>query len=317
MGRDPEAPGLTRVSPARRLVPDRLPPLPLPDLSGRRAVVTGASAGIGLATAMALAGAGATVVLGVRNPGRGDAAAHTIRAAHPGADLAVEQVELGSLASIAAFAGRVGAGPVHLLVNNAGLSTPDSDARTVDGFELRVGVNYLGSWALTAALWPVLVAAGGARVVTLGSLMASRGRIGPDFGTGEAAGRAYGDSKLAQVVFAGELGRRSRAAGTDVTAVAAHPGWSQTAIFDAAGTPLVFETFGRLLGALQSPADGAQPVLRAATDPHPAAYYGPTRRWGSVGPVGAVELPARARQPGVGDRLWEISTRLTGVPLEP
>ncbi len=180
-----------------------------------------------------------------------------------------------------------------------------------------MGVNYLGSWALTAALWPVLATAGGARVVTLGSLMASRGRIGPEFGTGEAAMRSYGDSKLAQVVFAGELGRRSRAAGTDVTAVAAHPGWSQTAIFDAAGTPLVFETLGRLLGALQSPADGAQPVLRAATDPQPAAYYGPTRRWGSAGPVGAVKLPAGAEQPGVGERLWEISTRLTGVRLEP
>lgn len=301
----------------RRTVPDRLPPLALPDLGQRRAVVTGASAGIGLATAISLAGAGAEVVLAVRNPGKGDAAARAIRMVHPHARISVEELELGSLASVAAFADRVGSLPVHLLVSNAGLSTSDPGARTADGFELQVGVNYLGSWALTAGLWPALVAAGGARVVTLGSLMAARGRIGPGFGDGGSTYRSYGDSKLAQVVFAGELRRRSHRAGAGVSAVPAHPGWCQTAIFDTAGPPAVFETIGRVLRAIQSAADGAQPVLRAATDPRPAAYYGPRRLGGAVGPAGPTPLPAGAREPGAGERLWEMSARLTGVSFEP
>ena len=302
---------------ARLTVPDRLRPLSLPDLSRRRAVVTGASSGIGLATATALAGAGAEVVLGVRDPGKGDAAAREIRAVHPQARVRVEQVELGSLASVAAFANRVGSLPVHLLVSNAGLSTSDPGARTADGFDLQVGVNYLGSWALTAALWPALVAAGGARVVTLGSLMAARGRIGPGFGHGGSTYRSYSDSKLAQVVFAGELRRRSHRCGAGVSAVPAHPGWCQTAIFYTAGPPAVVETIGRALRAIQSPADGAHPVLLAATDPRPAAYYGPLRLGGAAGPAGPAPLPPGAREPGAGERLWEMSARLTGVAFEP
>ncbi len=302
----------------RAAPPDRLPSLTLPDLRGRRAVVTGASAGVGLATAHALAGAGATVVLGVRDPAKGGAAADAIRAAHPHATLSVEVIELGSLVSIAEFAARVGSAPVDLLVNNAGLSARDTEARTADGFDLQVGVNYLGSWALTAGLWPALAAAPSARVVTLGSMVANRGRITPDFGrpTGDTY-RSYADSKLAQVVFAGELRRRSTAAGRGVSAVAAHPGWCRTAIFDTAGPPAWVEQVGTLIGALQSPADGAQPVLLAATDPRPGAYYGPTRRGGAAGPPGPAPLPSGVLVPDVGARLWEMSTELTGVALEP
>ena len=297
------------------MVPDRLPRLQLEDLTGRRAVVTGASSGIGFATALGLAAAGSTVVLAVRDQARGDRAAARIQALCPGAALRVELVELGSLVSIAAFARRAGAEPVHLLVNNAGINA-GPDERSAEGFDLTVAVNYLGSWALTAGLWPALMA-GHARVVNLGSLVAGRGRIGAGFGTptGSTA-RSYADSKLAQIVFAGELRRRSAAAGAGVHAVAAHPGWSQTRIVDPA-PPVVAERAGELIGALQSASDGAQPVLLAATDPRPAAYYGPTRRWAAAGPAGPARLPAGALIPGVGAWLWEMSIELTGVALEP
>lgn len=296
-------------------LPDRLPPLPLPDLRGRRAVVTGASAGVGLATATELAGAGASVVLAVRDAHRGAAAGERIRSAHPGASLVVELVELGSLASVAAFAERVATGPVHLLVSNAGLNSTDGSATTVDGFELQVGVNYLGSWALVAGLWPALAGAGG-RVVTLGSLVARRGRIGPDLGvpTGQAS-RAYADSKLAQVVLALELRRRCAAASLPVTAAAAHPGWSRTAIFDSVGPPAWVDTLAGMAGVQQSAGDGAQPVLLAATTTRPGPSYGPTRRGGAVGPPGPVPLPRRAREQGVGEALWQISAERTGVSV--
>ena len=297
------------------MVPDRLPPLPLADLTNRRAVVTGASSGIGFATALGLAAAGSTVVLAVRDQARGDAAAARIQASCPGATVSVELVELGSLVSVAAFARRAGVEPVHLLVNNAGINA-GPDERSAEGFDLTVAVNYLGSWALTAGLWPALMA-GQARVVNLGSLVAGRGRIGAGFGrpTGSTS-RSYADSKLAQIIFAGELRRRSTAAGAGVHAVAAHPGWSQTRIVDPA-PPAAGERAGELIGALQSASDGAQPVLLAATDPRPAAYYGPTRRGGAAGPAGPARLPAGALVPGVGAWLWEMSIELTGVALEP
>lgn len=297
------------------MLTDRLAPLGLPDLSGRRAVVTGASSGIGLVTALRLAGAGARVVLAVRDQLRGDTAAARIRTAHPDASVSVELIELGSLVSVAACAKRVGTEPVHLLVNNAGTNA-GPDERSAEGFDLTVAVNYLGAWALTAGLWPALVA-GSARVVNVGSLVAVRGRIEPSFGrpTGSTS-RSYANSKLAQIVFSGELRRRSTAAGVGVQALAAHPGWSQTRIIDPP-TPVAGERAGELFGALQSASDGAQPILLAATDPRPAAYYGPTRRWGAAGSPGAARLPAGALLPDVGPRLWEMSTELTGVALEP
>ncbi|MFT3887065.1 MAG: SDR family NAD(P)-dependent oxidoreductase [Arachnia sp.] len=297
-----------------RSLRDRLPALPLPDIADRRAVVTGASAGIGLATAQALAGAGAEVVLAVRSLQRGEDAATRIREIHPNARLTVGLVELSSLASVAEAAARIGSRPVHLLINNAALGSDDPQAVTADGFDLQVGVNYLAAWALTAQLWPALRQAGRARVVMLGSTMGTRGQIGPGFGrpTGSTF-RSYCDSKLATVVFADTLRRRARQAGSDVTAAAAHPGWCATAIFGTGGPPPIATLIGRLTGAIQSPGDGAQPVLRAATDPEPEPYYGPTRRKGLSGPPGAVPLPAPALEQGLGDRLWEMSAELTGV----
>ncbi|WP_415114651.1 SDR family NAD(P)-dependent oxidoreductase [Microbacterium sp.] len=300
-----------------RAVRDRLKPLSLPDLAGQRAVVTGASGGIGLATAAALAGAGAEVVLAVRDRQRGEDAATRIRVEHPDADLRVELVDLGSLRSIADAADRIGRRPVDLLINNAGVGSDDPGALTRDGFELQVGVNYLGAWALSAGLWPALRYTDGARVVTLGSTMAVRGRIEHGFGspTGSVY-RSYCDSKLATVVFASELRRRAERARIGVTAVAAHPGWCATAIFDTGGPPAVVTAIGRMTGALQSPADGAQPVLLAATAPNAAAYYGPLKHRGSAGPPGPVPpLPAML-DPAVGERLWDLSATLTGIMID-
>lgn len=298
-------------------VRDRLRPLRLPELTGRRAVVTGSSAGIGLATVRALAGAGAEVVLAVRDRRRGEDAAARIRREHPDAELRVELIDLGSLRSVEQAADRIGARPVHLLINNAGVGSDDPGALTEDGFELQAGVNYLGAWALTAHLWPTLRDAGGARVAMLGSTMAARGRIDPGFGrpTGSVY-RSYCDSKLAAIVFAGELRRRAERAGIDVTAVPAHPGWCATAIFDTGGPPAFVTLLGRITGAIQSPADGAQPVLLAATDPHPGAYYGPLKHRGSAGPAGEVPLPQVALDPDAGERLWNISAELTGTTVE-
>lgn len=300
-----------------RKVRDRLAPLPLPDLTGRRAVVTGASAGIGLATATALAGAGADVVLAVRDPRRGESAAARIREKHPNAELCVELVDLGSLRSIAQAADRLGTRPVHLLINNAGVGSDDPDARTPDGFELQVGVNYLGAWALTAGLWPALSQARDARIVMLGSTTATRGQIGSGFGypTGSVY-RSYCDSKLAAIVLAGELRRRADRAGTGIDAVAAHPGWCATAIFDTGGPPAFVTLLGRITGAIQSAADGAQPILLAASVPNPAAYYGPLKHRGSAGPAGAVPLPPAALDPAVGEQLWDLSSTLTGITID-
>jgi len=299
-----------------RSVADRLAPLRLPDLHGRRVVVTGASSGIGRATASALAAAGAQVILGVRSVDRGDRAAAAIVAASPGASVEVEQVELGSLDSIAAFARRVAARPLDLLINNAGLSAADPSQVTEDGFDLQVGVNYLGAYALTAQLWPALEAAAG-RVVMLGSMMARRGHITAALGlpTGSTV-RSYSDSKLATVVFATELARRLRAAGSPVTATAAHPGWAQTAIFATAGPPAFVDRIGDLTGTIQSAADGAQPILLAATTERPAAYYGPTKRFGTSGTPAQVPLPAPALADGVGELLWTVSVERTGVDFE-
>jgi NAD(P)-dependent dehydrogenase (short-subunit alcohol dehydrogenase family) len=294
---------------------DRLPPLRLPDLSGTRAVVTGGSAGIGRATATALARAGAEVILAVRNPAKGTAVADDIVAAHPAAQVRVEEVELGSLTSIEKFAERVGTSPVHLLINNAGLSSADANELTADGFDLQVGVNFLGAFALTCRLWPALLAGSG-RVVMLGSMMATRGHITPDLGkpTGSTV-NSYSDSKLATVVFAQELRHRAATADVPVTAVAAHPGWAQTDIFATNGPPAAVTWVANAMRWIQSPTDGAQPVLLAATAVDPAPYYGPVKRRGLSGVAGAVSLPPGARRAGVGDIAWQAGANITGCTI--
>lgn len=301
------------------MIPDRLPPLPVPSLAGRRAVVTGANSGIGFATARGLAQAGADVVLGVRNPARGEAARTSLALSAPQARLEVEVVDLGSLASVRAFADRVGREPVDLLINNAGLSMPDTQDTTEDGFELHLGVNYLGAFALTGLLLPALCAArGGARVVTLGSLVARVARLDPATLT-DARARdprlAYANSKLALIMFARELHRQSLAREWRLSAVAAHPGWSDTPIFDPHGPFRIANRLGKATGLMQSPTDGAQPILLAAStrEVRGGDYFGPMRRWGLSGPPGVVRPPRRALDDSAQAELWNQSIALTGV----
>jgi NAD(P)-dependent dehydrogenase (short-subunit alcohol dehydrogenase family) len=279
----------------------------IPDLSGRTAIVTGANSGVGLATARALAGAGARVVLAVRDPDRGRAAARTI----PG-DTEVRVLDLADLSSVRAFAGG-GLGPIDLLINNAGLSVPEP-RRTADGFELQFGTNHLGPFALTN----LLLAHVTGRVVTLSSQAERMGRLDLDDPNGERRpyreSAAYNRSKLANLLFTAELQRRLDAAGSPVRAVAAHPGLVRSGIYAESGA--VTRLMVRALG--QSPEQGALPVLYAAVADVPGDSFAGPRRFAHM--RGAPELinrSAAARDEGLAARLWTLSEQLTGtrVPL--
>nr|MDT0664688.1 SDR family oxidoreductase [Micromonospora sp. DSM 115978] len=200
----------------------------VPDLAGKRAVVTGGSDGIGRGLATRLAAAGAEVLLPVRNPRKGEAAITTIRQAAPDANVSLRELDLSSLASVAALgeALRDEGRPIHVLVNNAGVMTPPDRQTTVDGFELQFGTNHLGHVALVAELMPLL-RAGHARVTSQVSIAANRGAINWDDLNWERSYdgmKAYSQSKIAFGLFGLELGRRSQANGWGVTSNLAHPG---------------------------------------------------------------------------------------------
>ncbi|MGX6448891.1 oxidoreductase [Patulibacter sp. S7RM1-6] len=299
----------------------------IPAQDGRRAVVTGANSGLGKQTALALARAGAAVTLACRDVAKGEAAADAIRRAAPGAAVRVEALDLASLASVRAFAAReqdAGA-PLDLLVNNAGvMATPPR--LTADGFELQLGTNHLGHFALTGLLLPLLRAADAARVVTLSSVAHRLGRIAFDDLQSErhyGAWRAYGQAKLANLLFARELARRAEAAGLALRSLAAHPGYSSTNL-QIAGPGMSGGLLGRanaLAGRLgnvligTSDAYGALPTLYAATAPDApnGELVGPTRLGQTRGPVGVVPSTRAGRDPEVAARLWAVSEELTGV----
>ncbi|MEV1294525.1 SDR family oxidoreductase [Pseudonocardia sp. NPDC049635] len=261
-------------------MPRRTSEITLPDLSGRRAVVTGASDGVGVGIAARLAAAGAEVVLPVRSPGKGAAALATIRSAHPGAEVSLRELDLSSLRSVAALGERLTAerAPIHLLVNNAGVMTPPDRRTTADGFELQFGTNHLGHVALVAHLLPLL-RAGNARVTSQISVAAARGRIDWDDLNRERAYSgmdAYRQSKIALGLFGLELDRRSRAGGWGITSNLSHPGVAPTSLL--AARPEVGrdrETLGRrVIGALSrrgvlfgTPTTAALPALYATTSP--------------------------------------------------
>src|SRR5829696_5851911 len=215
----------------------------IPDQSGRTAVVTGANSGLGLVTTRELARAGARVVMACRNLTKGEAARREIEAAVPGAALELEELDLSSLDSVRAFADRFDGG-LDLLVNNAGvMATPRR--RTADGFELQFGTNHLGHFALTELLLPAMEGRPDARVVTLSSTAHRTGRIAFDNLSGDRRyfrWRAYGQAKLANLLFALELERRLRAAGSTIKSMAAHPGYAATNL-QFAGPPLVDRAF--------------------------------------------------------------------------
>ncbi|MHC0431277.1 oxidoreductase [Streptomyces sp. O3] len=294
-----------------------------PDQTGRTAVITGASSGLGLATATALARRGAHVVLAVRDMDKAAAAAARIKAAAPTADLAVQRLDLSSLASVREAAAELRArfSAIDLLVNNAGVMwTPQH--RTADGFELQLAVNHLGHFALTGLLLDLLRAAPGARVVTISSYVHRLGRI--DFDDlnserGYSRYRAYNQSKLANLLFAQELQHRLTETGADTLSVAAHPGIAATDL--ARNFPAAFHKAAPVLAPVlvplfvQSADMGMLPGLRAATDPavRGGEFYGPLGLTETRGHPGTVRPGRPARDPRVRRRLWQESERLTGV----
>jgi NAD(P)-dependent dehydrogenase (short-subunit alcohol dehydrogenase family) len=280
----------------------------LPRLAGRTFVVTGASSGIGLAASRALAGAGARVVLAVRDPARGEDAAATIDGRAE-----VRTLDLADLASVRRFA-QTWDGDLDVLINNAGvMAVPEG--RTADGFEMQFGTNHLGHFALTNLLLDRIRD----RVVTLSSGAHRMGSIRFDDPNSEheryRRWRAYGQSKLANLLFTSELQRRLGEAGSPVRALAAHPGWTATNLqgrtgsaIERAGSTIV----NRLLA--QSPDMGALPTLYAATQDLPGdSYVGPDGRAEMSGYPTLVDRSTAARDAAAARRLWALSEDLTGV----
>ncbi|AFR49166.1 SDR family oxidoreductase [Gordonia sp. KTR9] len=302
--------------------------LTFPDLTGRRAVVTGASDGIGWEIAAALAGAGAEVVMPVRNPNKGAAAATRIHDRHPAATLTLEHVDLSELASVEALAARLRADgtPINILVNNAGVMTPPERMTTSDGFEVQFGTNHLGHFALTVALLPVL-RAGKARVTSQTSIAAKRGSMHWDDLNWEHdydGMSAYRQSKIACALFGLELGRRSHAAGWDVTSTISHPGVAPTSLLAArpevgrtasTGGRRIIEWLSRHGLGVGTVETGSLPALMAATTPEvpDGAFYGPQWPGNVGGPPGAHPLWGPFRDHGAATRLWEVSEQLTRV----
>jgi NAD(P)-dependent dehydrogenase (short-subunit alcohol dehydrogenase family) len=290
----------------------------LPDLTGTTAVVTGANSGIGFHAARHLAAHGAHVVLACRN-----AAAAREAAAKISGSTEVGELDLASLESVRRFA-ESGDRPVDLLVNNAGVMTPPRYRETTDGFELQYGTNHLGHVALTARLLPRLLEAPAPRVVAVASIAHHAGNDSVLAGNPAATYRpqeAYGNTKLANILFARELQHRAAAAGSKLTATAAHPG--------VAATNLVASRDG--LGAIapirwtapiwtkvvfQSPLAGSRPVMYAATVAEPGSYSGSTgpREW--RGPVGPARLSRWAQDDTLAAKLWDLSLEQAGISFD-
>ncbi|HTK61222.1 MAG TPA: SDR family NAD(P)-dependent oxidoreductase [Pseudonocardia sp.] len=292
----------------------------VPSQAGRTAVVTGANTGIGYEAARVLAAKGARVVLAVRNLDKGKDAAARISAATPGADVTVQSLDLSSLASVRAAAEELRAGhdKIDLLVNNAGVMyTPLT--RTADGFELQFGTNHLGHFALTGLLLDRLTSGAGSRIVTISSVgHRIRAKIHFDdlqWERGYSRVGAYGQSKLANLLFTYELQRRLAAAGSPTVALAAHPGGSNTEL--ARNLPASLVRISDLVGPYlaQSPAMGALPTLRAATDPSAVGgqYYGPGGFQELRGNPVVVRSSTQSHDADLQRRLWTVSQELTGV----
>ncbi len=289
----------------------------VPGQQGRLAVVTGANTGLGFETARVLAARGASVVLAVRDTEKGKRAAARIAGAAAGANVTVQPLDLTSLESIRAAAGELRARHprIDLLINNAGVMfTPRQTTR--DGFELQLGTNHLGHFALTGLLLEQMLPVPGSRVVTVSSL-AHRIRARINFGDlqGERSYRrvaAYSQSKLANLMFTYELHRRlSGAATTTTIAVAAHPGLASTEL--TRNSSAASAALARLIS--QKPAMGALPVLRAATDPGVLGgqYYGPGGIFGARGYPEPARSSGQSRDTALQRRLWTASEELTGV----
>ncbi len=297
----------------------------VPDQSGRLAVVTGSNTGLGFDTARVLAARGAQVVLACRDTAKADTAATQIRALTPGAQVSVQKLDLGSLASVRDAAAELAAAHprIDLLINNAGVMYPPKST-TADGFELQFGTNHLGHFALTGLLLPNLLNVDGSRVVVVASIAHTiRARI--DFDDLQWERRkyervaAYGQSKLANLMFAYDLQRRLAAAhqttGAKTIAVAAHPGVAATELvrhIPGATLPGFNWISGKILNSAEM---GALPTLRAATDPavQGGQYWGPDGFRELRGYPVLATSSKQSRDEAIQQRLWQVSEELTGV----
>ncbi|WP_409062251.1 SDR family oxidoreductase [Streptomyces sp. SYP-A7185] len=309
-------------------MPRQITEFPLSDLSGKRAVVTGASDGIGLGIATRLAAAGAEVVLPVRNPDKGERAVAAIRREAPDAQVSLRTLDLSRLDSVAALGKTLLAEdrPIHLLVNNAGVMTPPDRQTTADGLELQFGTNHLGHFALVGHLLPLL-RAGRARVTSQLSVAANRNGIHWDDLNWERSYNgmhAYSQSKIAFGLFGLELHRRSEARGWGITSNLAHPGIAPTSLLaarpevgrakDTLGVRVIrlLSARGLIVGTVQS---AKLPALYAAASPDArgGAFYGPGGPGHMGGPPAEQRLYSRLRSDEEAQRVWQVSEEFTGV----
>ncbi|WP_380167726.1 oxidoreductase [Jannaschia sp. R86511] len=295
----------------------------IPDMRGRTVLVTGASDGLGLASATALARAGARVLMTSRDAEKGERALATVREAVPAAQAEVVPLDLADLGRVAAAADdvRSRADSLDVLLLNAGVMMPPERRETADGFELQLGTNHLGHFALAARLLPLLLPVAGSRVVTVSSLAARAGAV--DLADLQWQSRpydrqpAYGASKLANLLFAFELERRLRAAGTGTASLAAHPGVSGTNLMSTMQLPRVAERVSKLL--LAGPDQSARPQLYAATATAASGgeYYGPKGPGEVRGrTVALATVPPAARDRATAEALWTRSEELTGTRFD-
>jgi NAD(P)-dependent dehydrogenase (short-subunit alcohol dehydrogenase family) len=304
--------------------------LEVPELSGRFAVVTGANSGLGFGLTKNLAAAGADVVMAIRSKAKGDTAIAEIRRELPTAKLTIRHLDLSSLKSVTALGEELAAEsrPIDILINNAGVMTPPQRQETQDGFELQFGTNHLGHFALTGHLLPLLRAAESARVVTVSSLAATQRNLDfadPNAQHGYKPMRCYGVAKLAQLMFAVELDRRSTLGGWGLMSNAAHPGLAKTNLLSGASygrdKPTLQARFTqltwRLLPFMWLEIDeGIKPTLYAAVSPDAEGgkYYGPRGFYETVGGgVTFAGVPRLARSEIDMKQLWQLSEQLTGV----
>ncbi len=294
----------------------------IPSLQGKLAVVTGANSGIGWNTALELARAGSEVILAARTEEKGRDAVKRILQQLPHAKVHAEVLDLASLQSVRAFAAKViGAAKLDLLINNAGVMAVPTRQTTEDGFELQFGTNFLGPFALTMSLMPALMRAPSPRVTTVSSGAAKMGlkRINfEDLQLEEAYGpwKAYCQSKLADLMFTLELGRRSASAGIPLVSNAAHPGYARTNL-QTSGPARSRGFVDYIMEALMShdAAHGALPTLRAATERVAVSgdYFGPSRMFELKGDPVPVPLPKPALDEAAARQLWNTAERLTGA----
>jgi NAD(P)-dependent dehydrogenase (short-subunit alcohol dehydrogenase family) len=295
----------------------------IPDLSGRIALVTGSTSGLGLEASRMLAGAGARVLMTGRSAEKGETALSKIAGTQPRGTISFHRMDLASLDDVVAGATAIAGELDHLdiLINNAGIMAPPKRLTTRDGFEAQFGTNHLAHFALTGHLLPLLRRSAAPRVISVASLAALFGKINFDdlqAERGYSDMGVYSQSKLANLLFINEFARRSADHGWDVTALVAHPGLSRTSLFKKTPEEMGFaDRLGRLFSPFfsQSAADGALPLVAAATDAdaRPGDYYGPGHFWGLKGPPKKAGQPKAAGHLETARRLWEVSEQLTGL----